>query len=228
MFDILIARDAELVSALEQSFLRRAECAIRQAESGVELLTKARDRRPDVVIVTERLQGPDGLEVSRSIKSDDVLGSVPVVMVGTLPDYTRCATVGADGFVARPVSKRRLLHVLTGFLSAAQRSSGRREVVLDVRWQTSEGGGVGRTTDLCAEGLFLQTDHPLPPSSLLRLSFDLPERFTGTILAEGEVVRSVEDTEGRCGGVGVQFSRLSEHDRMEIVRFVERPRPVRP
>lgn len=226
MFDILIARDDELVDALGQSFLRRAECAIRVSDSGAQMLRQARDRRPDVVIVTERLVDPDGLEVTRTLKADVVLGSVPVLMVGTLPDYSRCAAVGADGFVARPISRRRLLHVLTGFLSTTQRSSGRRAVALRVHWQSPGGEGVGRTTDLCPEGLFLETGAPPAADAPLRLSFDLPERFTGTIRAEGEVVRSVAGPGGPrgVGGVGIQFSQLSEHDRMEILRFVERTR----
>ena len=69
------------------------------------LLDTAASRRPDIVLVDVALEGEQGLEVLRALKSDTALSSIPVLLTTPSADADagrRGIELGADDCLSRP------------------------------------------------------------------------------------------------------------------------------
>src|SRR5207248_712302 len=85
-------------------FLERKGYAVSGATSGEEGLRLASTVLPDAVVVDYRMPGMDGFEVTRRIKADPTLQTIPVLML-TGADTARAVVeglgAGADDFVTK-------------------------------------------------------------------------------------------------------------------------------
>jgi len=76
---ILIADDAKLVRTALRDLLKKENgCEVVEAENGSEAVAKARDTRPDLVILDLAMPVMDGLTATREINK--LLPNVPIVM----------------------------------------------------------------------------------------------------------------------------------------------------
>ena len=57
------------------------------AENGQEGLTEAADLLPDLIIFDIMMPGMDGFEVCERLRTHDLLGEVPVIMLTSLDDF---------------------------------------------------------------------------------------------------------------------------------------------
>lgn len=75
--------------------------------------------------------------------------------------------------------------------------------------------------NVSAGGIFLITQSPFAPGTIMRISFGLPGE-DDQIQTVGEVVWSRSEKSGRTRqpGMGVQFTEIREVDRERIRRFV--------
>jgi hypothetical protein len=145
---------------------------------------------------------------------------MPVVLVGSALDHDRCVAAGGDGFVAKPVTRLRLLDAVRRFLPISERVEDRAQVAVKVDFALPGASGLGFTRDLSPAGLFLKTRDAFEVGQSLDLSFTLPGPGGRPLLAGAEVVRV------SAGGIGAAFRRLAARDRVEISRFVrEHPGP---
>jgi serine phosphatase RsbU (regulator of sigma subunit) len=89
---------------LVRRVLERAGYDVLYANSGSDGLRTAREVLPDCVLVDYRMPGMDGYEFCRQLKSDPILGSIPVLML-TGADAPRNVVEGlesgADDFVTK-------------------------------------------------------------------------------------------------------------------------------
>ena len=70
---------------------------------------------PTIVLLDLNLPGTDGREVLRTIKSDDVLKSIPVVILSTSNndnDVEYCLSHGADKYFMKPISPDNFVHTI--------------------------------------------------------------------------------------------------------------------
>ncbi len=77
----------------------------------------------DLVILDVRIPEPDGYEVCRRAKADDVLQHIPIIMVtalGSKQNVTHGLEVGADDYVAKPFSPEELLARVQAMLRMRQ------------------------------------------------------------------------------------------------------------
>jgi DNA-binding NarL/FixJ family response regulator len=97
---------------------------VAEAGSGQEAIDKARAHRPDIVLMDVRMDGMDGIEACREIRSE-----FPETRVLMLTSFAEEETVlaallaGAAGYVLKNVARSRLLEAL--------RSVARGETMLD-------------------------------------------------------------------------------------------------
>lgn len=72
-------------------------------------------------------------------------------------------------------------------------------------------------------GLFIDTVSPLPVGTAVSLEFGLPGQ-TGSVKVDGQVVwvRPEFDPKGFSPGMGIQFKKINEADREQVMRFVMR------
>src|SRR3989338_2117710 len=95
---VLIIEDEKmLLMALEEEF-RRNKCTVISAadgEQGWQVLSKYPS--PDVIVLDLVLPKIDGLELMKSIKADEKLKTIPVVVLTNLSDENTIAAIVASG-----------------------------------------------------------------------------------------------------------------------------------
>jgi len=83
------------------------------ADSGKEGIKIARKEIPDTIISDVLLPEMDGIEICRTIKEDEKIGIIPVIMLtGSRTDAgtrSRCLQAGADVFLTKPIDAEELI-----------------------------------------------------------------------------------------------------------------------
>ncbi|HKX13297.1 MAG TPA: response regulator transcription factor [bacterium] len=109
---VLIIEDEVDIQALLSHHFQQAGFRIETSGNGTEGLKKAREKRPDLIVLDLMLPGMDGLEVCRVLKSEAGTKAIPVIMVtakGEEIDKVVGFELGADDYLAKPFSPRELL-----------------------------------------------------------------------------------------------------------------------
>ncbi len=141
---VLVSECDEGTAALLHSNLVSAGFAVAHTADADEVLVKARDLRPSLVILDTTLPGMEGKEVLRMLKSTSETRGIPVVLVSDHAeeiDRIVALELGADDYVSKPFSPRELALRVRAILSrrtvqqpkATRFSSGRLELDLDHR-----------------------------------------------------------------------------------------------
>ncbi|MCB2199257.1 response regulator transcription factor [bacterium] len=109
---ILIVEDEEDIRELMRYNLSREGYTVTEAGTGEKGIRLAREKKPELVILDLMLPGIDGLEVCRTLRNDDALKSLAIVIVtakGEEPDIVTGLELGADDYVTKPFSPRVLI-----------------------------------------------------------------------------------------------------------------------
>jgi DNA-binding response OmpR family regulator len=105
---ILVVDDEPKIVQLVRDYLERAGFAVSTARDGNEALMRARQERPDLIVLDLGLPGLDGLEVTRRLRRDS---GVPIIMLTARHEETDKVVgleLGADDYVTKPFSPREL------------------------------------------------------------------------------------------------------------------------
>ena len=105
---ILVVDDEPKIVQLVRDYLERAGFAVSTARDGHEALMRARQERPDLIVLDLGLPQLDGLEVTRRLRRDS---GVPIIMLSARDDETDKVVgleLGADDYVTKPFSPREL------------------------------------------------------------------------------------------------------------------------
>ena len=116
---ILAVEDQEDNMQILRDLLSSAGFEMIEAENGELALAILNQRRPDLILMDIQIPIIDGYEVTRRIKADPLLRSIPVIAVtshalGGGEEKARAA--GCDDFVAKPYSPRQLLAKIRQYL----------------------------------------------------------------------------------------------------------------
>lgn len=116
---ILAVEDQEDNMQILRDLLSSAGFDVIEAENGELALAILKQRRPDLILMDIQIPKIDGYEVTRRIKADPSLKSIPVIAVtshalGGGEEKARAA--GCDDFVAKPYSPRQLLAKIRQYL----------------------------------------------------------------------------------------------------------------
>src|SRR5438094_3705486 len=109
---ILIIEDEHDVADLLSLNLRKAGFRVSTAGDGASGLQKARDDRPDFIILDLMLPKMAGLEVCRILKSDAATAQMPILMLtAKAEEIDRIVGLefGADDYVTKPFSPREIV-----------------------------------------------------------------------------------------------------------------------
>jgi two-component system, cell cycle response regulator DivK len=82
------------------------------AENGEEALAAIAKQRPDLILMDIQLPVMDGYEVTRRIKADPALESIPIIAVTSYAlsgEEKKARAAGCDEYVPKPFSPRQLL-----------------------------------------------------------------------------------------------------------------------
>ncbi|BAI72507.1 two-component response regulator [Azospirillum sp. B510] len=116
---VLIVEDNELNMKLFHDLLEAHGYGTLQTREGVEAMRLAREHRPDLILMDIQLPEVSGLEVTRWIKDDPELKSIPVVAVTAFAmkgDEEKIRQGGCEDYVAKPISVVKFLETVKKFL----------------------------------------------------------------------------------------------------------------
>lgn len=102
---VLIVDDDPGIVRLLRSYLEKAGLLVLTAADGPTALHAIRRDRPDVVVLDLMLPGRDGWEITRVVRSDEHLASLPILMLtARVEDQDKIIglELGADDYVTKP------------------------------------------------------------------------------------------------------------------------------
>ena len=108
---LVIEDEVDILEAVSYN-LKREGFEVISAENGSMGLFLIQREKPDVVLLDLMLPGTDGFQICRSIKSDEQLKNILVIMVsakGEENDVVLGLQAGADIYVSKPFSIRELM-----------------------------------------------------------------------------------------------------------------------
>ena len=104
---VLIVEDNELNMKLFHDLLEAQGYETLQTREGLQALAIAREHHPDLIIMDIQLPEISGLEVTKWLKEDDSLKSIPVVAVTAFAmkgDEEKIREGGCESYIAKPIS----------------------------------------------------------------------------------------------------------------------------
>jgi len=107
---VLIVEDNELNLKLFTDLLSAAGYATAAARDGREAIARARELKPDLVLMDIQLPELSGIEVTRWIKADCQLGKTPVLAMtafGMLGEEGEIRAGGCDAYMTKPIVSAR-------------------------------------------------------------------------------------------------------------------------
>jgi two-component system cell cycle response regulator DivK len=117
---VLVVEDNELNLKLFCDLLRAHGHATEPVRDGREVLQRARDFTPDLIIMDIQLPEISGLEVTKMLKADDKLKGIPVIAVTAFAmkgDEEKIREGGCEGYIAKPISVPSFLETISKFLN---------------------------------------------------------------------------------------------------------------
>jgi two-component system phosphate regulon response regulator PhoB len=107
--NVLVVEDDEDILELVRYNLEREGYQVQCTTSGEEAVKMAKEKLPDLVVLDLMLPDVDGLEVCKTLKSDDKTAHVPIIMLtakGEEADVVVGLEMGADDYIVKPFSPR--------------------------------------------------------------------------------------------------------------------------
>lgn len=117
---VMVVEDNDLNMKLFHDLLEAHGYNILQTKDGMEALRLAREHRPDLILMDIQLPEVSGLEVTKWIKEDDSLKSIPVVAVTAFAmkgDEEKIREGGCEAYIAKPISVTNFLQTVARFLN---------------------------------------------------------------------------------------------------------------
>jgi DNA-binding response OmpR family regulator len=109
---ILLVDDSSTVLLMEKMILSKSEYDVVTARDGLEGVEKARNERPDLILMDVVMPRMDGFEAVRKLREDESTKAIPVIMVTTRGELQSVETGYASGcsdYVTKPINGLELL-----------------------------------------------------------------------------------------------------------------------
>jgi DNA-binding response OmpR family regulator len=146
---ILVADDDEHIVELVALYLERRGYRVETAHDGSETLRKARELKPDLLVLDIMMPGEDGLQVCRALAGP---GGLPIIFLTARSsdiDKISGLKLGADDYVTKPFNPTELVARVDAVLRRASDREARDKtetirvgtLVIDPPSRTAEAGG---------------------------------------------------------------------------------------
>jgi CheY-like chemotaxis protein len=120
---ILIVDDNPINLKLASDVLESAGFAIERATDAEQAQVLLSYVLPDLILMDIGLPGMDGLTLTRRLKADPRLKSIPVIALTAFAmkgDDSKAIEAGCEGYISKPVDTRTLAKQVWAFLGAGQ------------------------------------------------------------------------------------------------------------
>jgi CheY-like chemotaxis protein len=108
---ILVVDDIEDNVDVLQTLLQSEGYVVETAASGWAALRKLKAIQPDLVLLDVMMPDMTGYEVMQRIRDNESFATIPIVIVTAYTDIseTEALTMGANGFIRKPIDYTQLL-----------------------------------------------------------------------------------------------------------------------
>ena len=116
---VLIVEDNELNMKLFHDLLEAHGINTIETKDGNDVLELARKHRPDLILMDIQLPEVSGLDVTKWLKDDKDLKSIPVIAVTAFAmkgDEQKIREGGCEDYISKPISVTRFMEVIENYL----------------------------------------------------------------------------------------------------------------
>jgi CheY-like chemotaxis protein len=109
---ILLVDDSNTVLLMERMILSHGRYELATARNGREAYNRARELRPDLILLDVVMPEMNGLDALAALRHDDATRDIPVIMVTTRSEADTMETGfarGCNDYVTKPVNSNELL-----------------------------------------------------------------------------------------------------------------------
>lgn len=120
MTSILVVDDSPTEIHVLKTMLEKNGYSVLTASSGEEGVSKARQAKPDLVLMDVVMPGLNGFQATRQLSNDAATSAIPVIVVTTKDQETDkvwAMRQGAKDYIVKPVKERDLLERVRALVS---------------------------------------------------------------------------------------------------------------
>lgn len=217
---VLIVDDDPVVCELIQKVLSSVEMEGHAVTDSARAGARLREEKFDAVFLDACMPPPDGIDLTRQMRTSGFNQFTPIVMLAGEEDrtiLTRAFQVGANFFLFKPVSRESLLRLVRAIQSPIQREKRRfTRVKLSskVSMESNHQKLDGSTIDVSLNGLLVQAAKVFPQSARVDLRLELPAG-AAPVRAKGRVVRVIGNDR-----MGISLQDISAADSERLQEFL--------
>jgi two-component system cell cycle response regulator DivK len=118
---VLIVEDNELNTKLFRDLLEAHGYATLHTHDGMEVIPLARQNKPDLIIMDIQLPEVSGLDVTKWLKADPELKSIPVIAVTAFAmkgDEEKIRAGGCQDYLSKPIAVHTFMAAVKRFLES--------------------------------------------------------------------------------------------------------------
>jgi signal transduction histidine kinase/CheY-like chemotaxis protein len=112
---VLVIDDDATARELITEHLKAEGFSVTTAAGGLEGLKLAKELRPIAITLDVMMPDLDGWSVLAALRQDSELAEIPVIMVSILDEQRRAASLGAAGYLTKPIERERLTRMIGRF-----------------------------------------------------------------------------------------------------------------
>ena len=116
---VMIVEDNELNMKLFRDLIEASGYETVQTRNGLEALELARQHKPDLILMDIQLPEVSGLEITKRLKADDELHTIPVIAVTAFAmkgDEERIRQGGCEAYMSKPISVPKFVETIKNYL----------------------------------------------------------------------------------------------------------------
>lgn len=116
---ILIVEDNDLNLKLFRDLLTAHGYDTLETKDGLEAIMLTRNEKPDLVLMDIQLPEISGLDVTRRLKADDTIATIPIIAVTAFAmkdDEEKILAAGCEAYISKPISILPFLNTIRRFL----------------------------------------------------------------------------------------------------------------
>ncbi|MGR3178480.1 MAG: response regulator [Candidatus Anammoxibacter sp.] len=128
--NVLVVDDNPNIRELLHQELELENYNVLEAKDGVEALriVKDSDNHVDLILLDIMMPDVDGFDVLSSIKANEKLAHIPVIIISAYDYKQKMYRLGAEGFITKPIDQTQLLSDMSNLLNGV---SGKKVLLID-------------------------------------------------------------------------------------------------
>ena len=117
---VLIVEDNELNMKLFHDLLEAHDIGTLETRNGKDVMDIAREKKPDLILMDIQLPEISGLDITKMMKADDELKSIPIIAVTAFAmkgDEEKIRESGCEDYISKPISVVSFIETVRKYLN---------------------------------------------------------------------------------------------------------------